>query len=213
MGDTPIPPPTPAPDLPLDALTDQFRRLPGVGRKTALKYAMRVLSMTDEEAEAFSRGILEGKRAIHTCPRCFYYATGDLCSICADPARDAGLLCVVEDAGAVMAIERSRAYRGRYHVLQGLLSPLAGKGPGDLRVRELLSRIKSPEGGEPPVREVILATNSTAEGEATALYLVNLLRPLGVAVTRLAYGIPVGADLEYADEVTLARALSGRQNL
>ena len=193
--------------LPLELLIEQFRHLPGVGKKTAAKYAMRFLEMPEEDAERFALGILEAKRKIRRCRRCFHLSTEELCSICADPDRDESTLCIVEDARAVMAMERVRDYRGRYHVLEGLISPMDGKGPDQLRIRELMARVD-----EGNVKEAIIATNPTPEGEATAMYLSQLLRPKGIRLTRLAYGIPVGADLEYADEVTLARALEGRQS-
>lgn len=194
--------------LPLEQLTEQMRRLPGVGRKTALKYAMRLLELPEEEAETFARTVLEARHKIKRCRRCFNLSEEELCAVCADPGRDQSLICVVEDVRAVMAMERVREYRGTYHVLEGLLSPMEGKGPDQLRIAELMERVRAGD-----VREVIVATNPTAEGETTAMYLSRLLKGQGVAVTRLAYGIPVGADLEFADEVTLARALSGRREL
>ena len=192
--------------LPLELLTEQLRKLPGVGRKTAMKYALRLLEMPEEEAAQFAETVLAARRSIRRCTRCFNLCEGELCAICADPERDAGLICVVEDFRAVMALERVRDYRGCYHVLEGLISPMEGRTPDQLRIGELMERVAN--GG---VREVILATNPTAEGETTAMYLSKLLRPTGVKVTRLAYGIPVGADLEFADEVTLGRAMEGRQ--
>lgn len=192
--------------LPLELISEQFRHLPGVGKKTAMKYAMRFLEMSDEEAVRFAEGILEAKRQIRRCRRCFHFTTEELCSICADPERDESILCIVEDSRAVMAMERVQEYKGRYHVLEGLLSPMDGKGPDQLRIKELMARVD-----EGVVKEAIIATNPTPEGEATAMYLCGLLRPKGIRLTRLAYGIPVGADLEYADEVTLAARLAGRQ--
>lgn len=192
--------------LSLELLSEQFRHLPGVGKKTAMKYALRVIEMSDEDARAFVTGIESARQNICRCSRCFNLSENELCAICADPERDQGLICVVEDVRAVMALEKVQDYHGTYHVLEGLISPIDRKGPDQLRIAELMERVKEGE-----VREVILATNPTAEGETTAMYIGKLLRPLGIKVTRLAYGIPVGADLEFADEVTLGRALDGRQ--
>lgn len=193
---------------PLQRLIDEFRRLPGIGGKTAVRLAFSVVSGTDEAAQSFSDAILRAKREIRTCTRCCNMSEGDLCPVCADPDRDGGLICVVEDARDVMAMERVRDYHGTYHVLGGALSPMNGIGPDRLHIKELLARLENEE-----IREVILATNPTVEGEATAMYLARLLSPLNVKVTRLAYGIPVGGDLEYADEVTLHRAMTGRQTI
>ena len=193
---------------PLQRLIDEFRRLPGIGGKTAVRLAFSVVTGSDEAAESFSEAILAAKRGIRTCRRCCNLSEGDLCPVCSDPDRDGGLICVVEDARDVMAMERIRDYRGTYHVLGGALSPMNGVGPDALHVKELLERLETEE-----VREVILATNPTVEGEATAMYLARLLSRFGCKVTRLAYGIPVGGDLESADEVTLHRAMTGRQTL
>ena len=192
----------------LERLTEQFARLPGIGGKTAQRLAFHVLSLPQEDAEAFAQSILEAKRTVHTCRVCQNLTDQDLCAICADPERDQGLICVVAEPRDVVAMERSREYNGVYHVLHGVISPLNHVGPDDLKIRELLNRVA--QGG---VREVIMATNPDTEGEATAMYLSRLLRPLEVKVTRLAYGIPVGSQLEYADEVTLLRALEGRQEM
>ncbi|MBE7006725.1 MAG: recombination protein RecR [Ruminococcaceae bacterium] len=192
----------------LERLTEQFARLPGIGAKSAQRLALYTLSMPREDAEAFAQAILEARAAVHTCPVCQNLTDRDLCAICDDDRRDHGVICVVAEPRDVIAMERAREYTGVYHVLHGVISPLNHVGPDDIRVRELLARVS--EGG---VREVIMATNPDTEGEATAMYISRLLRPLGVRVTRLAYGIPVGSQLEYADEVTLLRALEGRQDI
>ena len=192
----------------LQRLAEEFGRLEGVGKKTAMRMAFSVLELEQEDAEAFASAILEARRRIHLCPVCQNLTDRDICPICADPDRDHGLICVVTDARAVMAMEKVREFRGVYHVLHGLISPINGVTPEQLKIRELLARVESGE-----VQEIIVATNPTVEGEATAMYLSRLLRPLGVRVTRLAYGVPVGADLEYADEGTLFRALEGRREV
>ena len=192
----------------LTHLAEQFGRLSGIGRKSAFRMAYSVLDFSDEEAEAFAAAILEAKRNIHLCPVCQNLTDRELCSVCNDLDRDRSVICVVEDAKAVMSIEKVREYRGMYHVLHGVISPVNGITPDKIKLRELLARL---EDGE--VREVIVATNPTVEGEATAMYISRLLKPFGVKVTRLAYGIPVGGDLEYADEVTLFRALEGRRDV
>lgn len=192
----------------LENLSDQFARLPGIGGKTAQRLAFYVLSMPQEEAEAFAQAILTARQEVHTCPRCQNLTDRALCPICDDPARDQSLICVVADPKDVIALERSREFRGVYHVLHGVISPLNHVTQEDIRIRELLQRI-----GEGGVREVIMATNPDTEGEATAMYISRLLRPMEVKVTRLAYGVPVGSQLEYADEVTLTRALEGRQEM
>lgn len=192
----------------LERLTEQFARLPGIGGKTAQRLAFHVLSLSPEEAELFAQTILEAKQTVHTCAVCQNLTDQERCAICEDPNRDHGLICVVAEPRDVIAMERSREYNGTYHVLHGVISPLNHVGPDDLKIRELLERVA---GGD--VREVIMATNPDTEGEATAMYLGRLLRPLGVRVTRLAYGIPVGSQLEYADEITLMRALEGRREL
>ncbi|MDO5400449.1 MAG: recombination mediator RecR [Eubacteriales bacterium] len=192
----------------LQNLADQFARLPGIGGKTAQRLAFHVLSLPLEEAEEFSAAILEAKRQVHTCPRCQNLTDRELCPICDDPARDQGLICVVAEARDVIAMERAREFRGVYHVLHGVISPLNHVTQDDIRIKELLQRV-----GQGNVREVIMATNPDTEGEATAMYISRLLRPMEVKVTRLAYGVPVGSQLEYADEVTLSRALEGRQEM
>ena len=192
----------------LQRLAEQFGRLEGVGKKSAMRMAFSVLEMQDEDAEAFAEAVLDAKRKIHLCPVCQNLTDKDICNVCADENRDHALVCVVTDAKTVIAMEKVREFKGVYHVLHGLISPMNGITPDHLKIKELLSRVG---GGE--IDEVIVATNPTVEGEATAMYLSKLLRPLGVRVTRLAYGVPVGADLEYADEVTLFRALEGRRDV
>ena len=192
----------------LERLTEQFARLPGIGGKTAQRLAFHILSLPQEEAELFADSILQAKASVHTCAVCQNLTDREHCVICDDPQRDQGLICVVAEPRDVIAMERSREYTGTYHVLHGVISPLNHVGPDDLKIRELLDRVA--RGG---VREVIMATNPDTEGEATAMYLSRLLRPLEVKVTRLAYGIPVGSQLEYADEITLMRALEGRREI
>ena len=187
-------------------LSEQFGRLSGIGRKTAMRMAYAVLDFSDEEAEAFAKAILDAKKNIHYCPVCQNLTDRDLCAVCRDFDRDTSTICVVEDTRAVNSLEKVREYRGLYHVLHGVISPVNGVTPDMLKLKELLSRI------DESVKEVIIATNPTVEGEATAMYISRLIKPLGVKVTRLAYGVPVGADLEYADEVTLYRALEGRRD-
>ena len=194
--------------LALERLTEEFARLPGIGGKTAQRLAFHVLSMERADAERFASTILEVKDTIKTCPICQNLTDEDLCPICSDPERDHTQVCVVAEPRDVVAMERAREYRGVYHVLHGVISPLNHVGPDEIRVRELLTRV-----GEGGVREIIMATNPDTEGEATAMYISRLLRPLEIRVTRLAYGIPVGSQLEYADEVTLLRALEGRQEI
>ncbi len=187
-------------------LAEQFGRMSGIGRKSAMRMAYSVLEFSDEEAEEFARAIVDAKRNIHYCPVCQNLTDKELCFVCNDLDRDPSVICVVEDAKAVMSIEKVREYRGMYHVLHGVISPVNGITPEQLKIKELLARI------DDKVKEIIVATNPTVEGEATAMYLSRLIKPLGVKVTRLAYGVPVGADLEYADEVTLFRALEGRRD-
>ena len=193
---------------PLEKLTEQFARLPGIGGKSAQRLAFHVLNLPEEEAREFANAILDAKRSITLCPVCRNFTAGGLCPICASPKRDAALICVVADPRDVAAMERSREYRGRYHVLHGVISPMNHVGPDDLAIKPLLERVS--QGG---VEEVIMATNPDTEGEATAMYLARLLKPFGVKVTRLAYGIPVGGHLEFADDATLMRALEGRREL
>ena len=192
----------------LQNLSDQFARLPGIGGKTAQRLAFHMLSLPLEEAEEFAQAILDAKKTVHTCPVCQNLTDREKCGICTDPSRDSGLICVVAEPKDVIAMERSREFRGVYHVLHGVISPINHVTQDDIKIRELLLRV-----GQTPVREVIMATNPDTEGEATAMYISRLLRPMEVKVTRLAYGVPVGSQLEYADEVTLSRALEGRQEI
>lgn len=192
----------------LQDLADQFARLPGVGGKTAQRLAFHVLGLSYEEAKAFADAIIEAKNTVHTCPVCQNLTDRDVCPICDDDMRDKGLICVVAEPKDVIAMERSREFSGVYHVLHGVISPLNHVYQDDIRIKELLQRVASGN-----VHEVIMATNPDTEGEATAMYISRLLRPMEVKVTRLAYGIPVGSQLEYADEVTLSRALEGRQEI
>ena len=203
----------------LENLIDELARLPSIGRKTAQRLALHILKAPREEAARLAEAILLVKDRVGFCSLCGNYAEQDPCPLCSDPRRDHGLVCVVEQPVDVLAIENTASYRGIYHVLRGVLSPLDGTGPDDLRVRELLTRLNgaasgSGAGGEgTAVREVILATNPTVNGEATAMYLQKLLQPLGIRTTRIARGVPVGSDLEYSDIVTLARALEGRKEM
>ena len=192
----------------LRKLEEQFARLEGVGRKSATRMAFAVLEMEDAEAEEFAKAIIEAKQSIHLCPVCQNLTDRELCPICADDMRDHSLICVVAEPKDVIAMERSREFRGVYHVLHGVISPLNHVTQDDIKVKELLLRV-----GSEDVREVVMATNPDTEGEATAMYISRLLRPMEVKVTRLAYGVPVGSQLEYADEVTLSRALEGRQEI
>ncbi|MCL2580263.1 MAG: recombination mediator RecR [Oscillospiraceae bacterium] len=194
--------------LPLIKLIEQFERLPGIGRKSAQRLAFHVLDLSYERAEEFAQAILEAHKKIKKCAACQNLTEDEFCPICAGDDREAGVICVVEDPRDILAFERTREYKGLYHVLHGLISPMEGIGPEQLSIRELLARLS-----DGAVTEVIMATNPTVEGEATATYLARLLKPMGVKVTRLAYGIPVGASLEYADEVTLYRALEGRREI
>ncbi len=193
---------------PLEKLVEQFARLPGVGSKSAQRLAFHVLNLPMEQAQAFADAIVDAKRSVTLCPVCRNLTAGGLCPICSSSKRDEGTICVVADPRDVVAIERSREYNGRYHVLHGVLSPMNHVGPDDLEIKPLVDRVAA--GG---VQEVIMATNPDTEGEATALYLARLLKPFGVKVTRLAYGIPVGGHLEFADDATLMRALEGRREL
>ena len=193
---------------PIAVLINQLSKLPGIGVKSAQRLAYYIVSMPRERAEELAGAILNAKEKIRRCEICFNLSEGGLCPVCADAKRDASTICVVKDARDVLAMERIREFRGRYHVLEGTISPMAGIGPDDIRIKELLERIQ--KGG---VREVIVATNPDVEGEATAMYLARLIKPLGVKVTRIAHGIPIGAELEYADEITLGKALEGRREM
>ena len=192
----------------LQDLADQFARLPGVGSKTAQRLAFHILSLPMNDAQAFADAIMEAKRTVHTCPVCQNLTDREICPICDDDTRDHSTICVVADPKDVIALERSREFNGVYHVLHGVLSPLNHVYQDDIRIKELLQRV-----AQGNIREVIMATNPDTEGEATAMYISRLLRPMEVTVTRLAYGIPVGGLLEYIDEVTLSRALDGRQTI
>jgi recombination protein RecR len=189
-------------------LVDELGRLPGIGPKSAQRIAFYLLKAAPEDAKRLAKAVVEAKERVSWCRRCFNFAEGDLCAYCRDDRRDATMLCVVEEPRDIVAVERTQEYRGRYHVLLGAISPIEGIGPEQLKVKELLARV-----GDEGVQEVILATNPNIEGEATALYLAQLLKPLGLRVTRIASGLPVGGDLEYADEVTLGRALEGRREV
>lgn len=193
---------------PLEKLIEQFESLPGIGRKTAQRLAFYVLQMPGEGAEEFARAITDARRSIKTCKICQNLTEADVCPICSDPRRDNSVICVVTDPKDLIAIERTREFRGLYHVLHGVISPLADIGPDQLRIRELLQRV-----ADGPVAEVIMATNPDTEGETTAMYISRLLKPFEIRVTRLAYGVPVGGHLEFSDEVTLTRALEGRREI
>lgn len=192
----------------LQKLAEQFARLPGIGKKSATRLAYAVLELSDEEARTFAETIVQAKENIHLCPICQSLTDKEVCSVCNDISRDRSTICVLEDTKAVVSLERVREYRGLYHVLHGVISPMDGITPDKLKIKELLARLESDE-----VKEIIIATNPTVEGEATAMYLSKLLSGLGIKITRLAYGIPVGSDLEYADEVTLYRAIEGRRDI
>ena len=192
----------------LQDLADRFARLPGIGGKTAQRLAFHVLELPLDEAQAFAQAILTAKEEVHTCPCCQNLTDRELCPICESPERDKSIICVVAEPRDVIAMERSREFNGVYHVLHGVISPLNHVTQDDIRVKELLQRVANSE-----IKEIIMATNPDTEGEATAMYISRLLRPMEVKVTRLAYGVPVGSQLEYADEVTLSRALEGRQEI
>ena len=193
---------------PVERLMEELARLPGIGQKTAQRLAFHVLNSTKEDAERFAGAILQAKQQIFTCKVCQNLTDSEVCPICSNPTRDRGLICVVADPRDVIAFERTREFNGLYHVLHGTISPLNHVGPDDIRIRELLQRVADED-----VQEVIIATNPDTEGEATAMYISRLLRPFGIRVTRLAYGIPVGGHLEFIDEVTLMRALEGRREI
>lgn len=194
--------------VPLTELISQFERLPGIGKKTAQRLAFSILEQPPERAKKFAEALVNAREKIHFCKCCQSLTDMELCHICSDDARDKSVICVVEDPKDVMAFERTREYKGLYHVLHGAISPLDGVGPDQLRIKELMARLSNEN-----VKEIIMATNPTVEGEATASYISRLVKPMGIKVTRLAYGVPVGGDLEYADEFTLARALEGRNEI
>ena len=193
---------------PLEKLVEEFASLPGIGGKSAQRLAFHVLSLSDQEAQDFADAILEAKRTVTCCPVCRNLTAGGLCPICASPKRDPSTICVVADPRDVVAMERAREYTGRYHVLHGVISPMNHVGPDDLEIKSLVDRVAQGD-----VKEVIMATNPDTEGEATAMYLASLLKPFGVRLTRLAYGIPVCGHLEFADDATLMRALEGRRDI
>lgn len=192
----------------LNELINQFSRLPGIGKKTAQRLAFSILEQPPERAKQFAEALVTAREKIHFCKVCQSLTDLDVCPICSNPGRDKSVICVVEDPKDVMAFERTREFSGVYHVLHGVISPLDNVGPDDLKIKELMARLSNGD-----VKEIIMATNPTVEGEATASYISRLVKPMGVRVTRLAYGVPVGADLEYADEYTLARALEGRNEI
>ena len=194
--------------VPLTELINQFSRLPGIGKKTAQRLAYSILEQPPERARQFADALINAREKIHFCATCQSLTDLEVCQICADDRRDKSVICVVEDPRDVMAFERTREYRGVYHVLHGVISPLDNIGPDKLRIKELMARLS-----DGTVKEIIMATNPTVEGEATASYISRLVKPMGIKVSRLAYGIPVGSDLEYADEVTLFRALQGRNEI
>lgn len=193
---------------PFARLSEQFERLPGIGSKTANKLAYYMLSVPEEDAQKFADAIIDARKKIHYCRICCNLTDKDICSICSDSRRDKTIICVVEDVRDVMALEKTQEFYVSYHVLHGVISPMKGILPDMIRIKELLDRLK-----DDTVKEVVMATNATIEGEATAMYISKLVKPLGIKVTRLAYGLPVGGDLEYADEVTLSRAIQGRREL
>lgn len=193
---------------PVQRLVDELARLPGVGRKSAQRLAFHLLNIEEADAERLGNAIIDMRKQVRLCDRCFNITAADECSICQDLQRDPTSVCVVERAQDISVLERTQEFRGRYHVLGGSISPIAGIGPDQLRMRELVARIENET-----ISEVIVATNPTVEGDTTALYIARLLKPLGVTVSRLASGLPVGGDLDYADEITLGRALSGRKEL
>lgn len=189
-------------------LYEQLRRLPGVGSKTAMRLAYHIIDMPEGEVQQLAEALSNAKKSIHYCSQCYNLTDGDKCAICSDPSRDSFTICVVEQPQDIAAMERSRGYNGLYHVLHGVLSPLDGVGPDKLRIRELFQRLQ-----QESISEIIIATNSDVEGEATATYLAQLLKPIGITVSRIAHGLPMGGDLEYADEVTLSKALENRRTM
>lgn len=193
---------------PLEIIIEQFRRLPGVGKKSAIRMAFGILEMTPDDTDSFAAAIVSARSKIRKCTVCGNISEADLCPICSGPRRNESVICVVEDTRALMAMERVRDYNGRYHVLGGTISPIDGRGPDDINLASLLDRVNNGN-----IKEVIVATNPTVDGETTAMYISKLLRPLGITVSRLAYGIPVGGDLDYADEMTLLRAIDGRREI
>ena len=193
---------------PIQKLVNQLSKLPGIGQKTAQRLAYHIVSLSEDQVRELAVSIFNGKKHVHFCPVCGNYTDKDPCALCEDTARDASILCVVRDPRDVAAMERMRDYKGKYHVLHGVISPMEGIGPDAIRIRELIARLGSGE-----VKEVVLATNPDIEGEATASYIARLIKPMGVTVTRIAHGVPVGGDLEYTDEVTLLKAFEGRREI
>lgn len=189
-------------------LIEEFEKFPSIGHKTAVRMAFHVLDLSNEEAREFSDAILQAKANLKTCKICCNISDTDPCDICSNAKRDQSIICVVEDVKDIIAMERTHEYKGLYHVLHGTISPMNGVGPADIRIKELLERLKDDK-----VKEVILATNPNIEGEATAMYIAKLLQPLGIEVTRIAHGIPIGGDIEYTDEVTLTKAMEGRRKI
>jgi recombination protein RecR len=194
--------------VPIAKLVEEFQKLPGIGHKSAQRLAFHIINLPNEKVQGLANSILEAKQKTKYCSVCSNLTDVDPCSLCSSTSRDKSSICVVQDARDVVAMERTREFKGLYHVLQGAISPMQGIGPGDIRIKELLQRL-----GDGEVKEVILATNPNVEGEATAMYISKLIKPLGVKTTRIAHGIPVGGDLEYADEVTLAKAIEGRREI
>lgn len=192
----------------LEILIERFASLPGIGKKTAQRLAFHILALPDRDAEAFAEAILEARRSVHSCSVCQNLTDSDTCGICQSPRRNESIVCVVSDPKAIMAIERSHEYNGRYHVLHGVISPLNHVGPDDIKIKELVTRV-----ADGNIEEIIMATNPDTEGETTAKYISRLLKPFGVRITRLAYGVPVGLNIEFADDATLMRALEGRQEI
>ncbi len=192
----------------IEKLIESFEKLPSIGHKTAVRLAFHMLDLNKEDTDEFIKSIIDAKTKLKYCSKCFNISDTDPCPICASPKRDACTICVVEDVRDVMAMERTHEFKGIYHVLHGTISPMNGIGPDDIKIKELLERLGSNE-----IKEVIIATNPRVEGEATAIYLSKILKPLGVKVTRIAHGIPVGGDLEYTDEITLSKALEGRREI
>ena len=193
---------------PILRLVNQLNKLPGIGQKSAQRLAYHIISMPEDAVRELATAIFNGKKHVHFCPTCGNYTDQELCQMCSDNGRDKHMLCVVKDPRDVAALERMREYEGQYHVLHGVISPMDGIGPDDIRVRELMQRLATE-----PIEEVILATNPDIEGEATAAYISRMIKPLGIKVTRIAHGVPVGGDLEYTDEVTLLKAFEGRREL
>lgn len=194
----------------IEKLIEGFERLPSIGHKTAVRLAFHILNATNEETEEFISAIRNAKKNLKYCSKCYNISDTDPCTICSNPKRNENIICVVEDVKDVIAMERTHEFKGVYHVLHGSISPMNGIGPDDIKIKELLSRIQNPENS---IEEIIIATNPRVEGEATAMYISKLIKPLGIKVTRIAHGIPVGGDLEYTDEITLTKALEGRREI